>query len=71
MSDGSTVIVGGDKRAEPVYAHFDNLNLKINEKGEFVGDSIPEIIGNLLIRQNEMYRFCKTKCDFFVQNEMC
>ncbi|MDY3851529.1 MAG: Spi family protease inhibitor [Prevotella sp.] len=29
MSDGSTVIVGGDKRAEPVYAHFDNLNLKI------------------------------------------
>ena len=24
-----------------------------------------------LIRQNEMYRFCKTKCDFFVQNEMC
>ena len=20
----------------------------------------------LLIRQNEMYRFCKTKCDFFV-----
>lgn len=40
MSDGSTVIVGGDKRAEPVYAHFDNLNLKINEKGEFVGDSI-------------------------------
>lgn len=37
MSDGSTVIVGGDKRAEPVYAHFDNLNLKINEKGEFVG----------------------------------
>lgn len=48
MSDGSTVIVGGDKRAEPVYAHFDNLNLKINEKGEFVGDSIPEIIGNLM-----------------------
>ena len=25
----------------------------------------------VLIRQNEMYRFCKTKCDFFVQNEMC
>lgn len=25
----------------------------------------------MLIRQNEMYRFCKTKCDFFVQNEMC
>lgn len=48
MSDGSTVVVGGDKRAEPVYAHFDNLNLKINEKGEFVGDSIPEIIGNLM-----------------------
>ena len=48
ISDGSTIIVGGDKRAEPVYAHFDNLNLKINEKGEFVGDSIPEIIGNLM-----------------------
>ena len=25
----------------------------------------------LLIRQNEMCRFYKTKCDFFVQNEMC
>ena len=25
----------------------------------------------ILIRQNEMYRFCKTKCNFLVQNEMC
>ena len=24
-----------------------------------------------LIRQNEMYCFCKTKCDYFLQNEMC
>lgn len=23
-----------------------------------------------LIRQNEMYCFCKTKCDYFLQNEM-
>ena len=30
-----------------------------------------EFLKNKLIRQNEMYRFCKTKCDFFVQNEMC
>ena len=29
------------------------------------------LIRPILIRQNEMYRFCKTKCDFFVQNEMC
>ena len=25
---------------------------------------------NMLIRQNEMYCFCKTKCDYFLQNEM-
>ena len=28
LSDNSTVIVAGDKRAEPVYAHINNLELK-------------------------------------------
>ena len=39
------------------------------------GNDVVKVKGStdfkLLIRQNEMYRFCKTKCDFFVQNEMC
>ena len=30
-----------------------------------------QVLTQLLIRQNEMYHLCKTKCDFFVQNEMC
>lgn len=28
------------------------------------------IYATTLIRQNEMYCFCKTKCDYFLQNEM-
>lgn len=34
LADGSTIIVGGDKRAEPVYAHFENIELSINDKRE-------------------------------------
>lgn len=48
LSDGSTLIVGGDKRAEPVYASFSNLNIEINDKSELVGDSIPDIVGFLV-----------------------
>ena len=31
ISDGSTIIVGGDKRAESIYARFNNVDLKIDE----------------------------------------
>ena len=49
LANGSTMIVSGDKRAEPVYACFDNISLSVNEKGELVAqDSIPEIVGALI-----------------------
>lgn len=49
LADGSTMIVGGDKRAEPLYAHFENLDLRINDEGELVGqDSIPDMVVYLI-----------------------
>ena len=33
-------------------------------------NAIVENVKVTLIRQNEMYCFCKTKCDYFLQNEM-
>lgn len=42
ISDGSTVVVAGDKQAEPVYAHFNNLDLKFNNGKLIEQEKIPE-----------------------------
>lgn len=42
LSDGATIVVAGDKRAEPVYAHFNNLDLKFNNGKLMEQDKIPE-----------------------------
>ena len=45
LADSSTVIVSGDKRAEPIYAHFKNIDLKINGNGELDRqDSLPDMV---------------------------
>lgn len=36
LSDGSTVVVAGDKRAEPIYAHIDSVDLKFRD-GQLIG----------------------------------
>ena len=36
LSDGSTVVVAGDKRAEPIYAHIDSVDLKFRN-GQLIG----------------------------------
>lgn len=48
ISDGSTIIVGGDKRAESIYARFNNVDLKIDENGQFTNDSIPDMVYYLI-----------------------
>ena len=49
LADGSTIIVGGDKRAEPVYAHFENIELNTNDEREFEKqDSIPYMVVALI-----------------------
>lgn len=42
LADSSTIIVAGDKRAEPVYAHFNNLNLKFSKGKLIEQNKIPE-----------------------------
>ena len=45
LDNKSTIVVSGDKRTVPVYAHFDNLELNINRDGELVSkDTIPGIV---------------------------
>ena len=63
----------GIKRAEKALSY--NVQkvtadeLTRNKDANFVNSLVGKVAG--LIRQNEMCRFYKTKCDFFVQNEMC
>ena len=42
LSDNSTVIVAGDKRAEPVYAHINNLELKFGNGKLLNQNEVPE-----------------------------
>ena len=49
LENGSLMIIGGDKRAEPLYASFDNLDLRIDNEGKLVSnDSIPDMVVGLL-----------------------
>ena len=43
LADGSTVVLAADKRAEPVYAHFNNLELKFDKNGRLTAQAdMPE-----------------------------
>lgn len=42
LSDNSTVIVAGDKRAEPVYAHISNIELKFSNGRLLNQNEVPE-----------------------------
>lgn len=43
LTDGSTVVLAADKRAEPVYAHFNNLELKFDKNGRLTAQAdMPE-----------------------------
>nr|MCR4700497.1 hypothetical protein [Bacteroidaceae bacterium] len=42
LSDNSTVIVAGDKRAEPVYAHISNIELKFGNGRLLNQNEVPE-----------------------------
>ena len=42
LSDNSTVIVAGDKRAEPVYAHISNIELKFGNGKLLNQNEVPE-----------------------------
>lgn len=66
----------GSKSSERLLANIRNgLPMTQGEKLRLIVSlSVPSMLAQLttvmmffiLIRQNEMYRFCKTKCDFFV-----
>lgn len=42
ISDGSTVVVAGDKRAEPIYAHFNNIELNFRNGKLINQEKLPE-----------------------------
>ena len=42
ISDGSTIVIAGDKRAEPIYAHFNNIELKFLHGKLIEQEKLPE-----------------------------